>query len=197
MICYQTRYEDGVFIGTAQANADPLTPGSYALPGGCVATAPPAFNAGQQARWDAGAWIIEALSHVVMLPAGGAAISWDGANLTIAIVPVPTLTAGQSATFDGATWTVTTPPPPAPVPQSFRSQDLMAQFTTADLTAIQTAISGSANMLLLWYSLLAQQDPMTVGNARVTAGWGALVQVLGQPRMNAIATALGVTALVV
>jgi hypothetical protein len=32
---------------------------------------------------------------------------------------------------------------------------------------------------------------MVVQNARFQAGWAALVQVLGQPRMSTIATALG------
>jgi hypothetical protein len=34
---------------------------------------------------------------------------------------------------------------------------------------------------------------MVVQNARFQAGWAALVQVLGQPRMSTIATALGLT----
>ena len=38
---------------------------------------------------------------------------------------------------------------------------------------------------------LVQRDPMVVQNARFQAGWAALVQVLGQPRMSMIATALG------
>jgi len=37
---------------------------------------------------------------------------------------------------------------------------------------------------------LVQRDPMVVQNARFQAGWAALVQVLGQPRMSTIATAL-------
>jgi hypothetical protein len=69
----------------------------------------------------------------------------------------------------------------------------MAQLTAADITTIQAAISGNPSFMLLWYSLLAQRDPMVVTNARFLAGWAALVRVLGAARMTAIATALGVT----
>jgi hypothetical protein len=77
--------------------------------------------------------------------------------------------------------------------QTVLSQDLMAQFTATDAAAIQTAIAASQPFWLLWYQLQAQKDPMLVTNARFLAGWSALVQVLGQPRMTAIATAIGVT----
>jgi hypothetical protein len=82
------------------------------------------------------------------------------------------------------------PPPP---PQSVLSQDLMAQFTVADYGLIKANIATNDQFGLLWSSLQAQRDPMLVTNARFKAGWSALVQVLGQPRMTSIATALGVT----
>jgi|ERR1700730_1045197 len=82
----------------------------------------------------------------------------------------------------------------APVPpQGILSQDLMAQFTVADYSAIKTAIAANDQFGLLWSQMQAQKDPMLVTNARFLAGWNALVQVLGQPRMTAIATTLGVT----
>jgi hypothetical protein len=80
-----------------------------------------------------------------------------------------------------------------PKPQTILSQDLMAQFTTADLTAIKSAIDANIQFWGLWNALTTQKDPMIVNNARFLSGWGALVQVLGQSRMDAIATALGVT----
>ena len=46
---------------------------------------------------------------------------------------------------------------------------------------------------LIWSAMLAQRGPMVASNARFQAGWAALVQVLGQPRMSTIATALGLT----
>lgn len=79
------------------------------------------------------------------------------------------------------------------VPQTVLSQDLMAQFTADDAGLIQTAIAGNTQFWLLWSAMQAQRDPMLVTNARFLAGWSALVTVLGQPRMDAIATALGVT----
>lgn len=78
-------------------------------------------------------------------------------------------------------------------PQSILSQDLMAQFTAADAAAIQAAVASNAQFWLLWSAMQAQKDPMIVTNARFLAGWNALVQVLGQARMDAIATALGVS----
>lgn len=82
-------------------------------------------------------------------------------------------------------------------PQTVLSQDLMAQFTATDAAAIQAAIAGNVQFWLLWQALTTQKDPMLVTNARFLSGWNALVTVLGQPRMNAIATALNAPALVV
>jgi hypothetical protein len=82
---------------------------------------------------------------------------------------------------------------PAAAQQTVLSQDLMAQFTAADAALIQTAIASNAQFWLLWSALQAQRDPMLVTSARFKAGWAALVQVLGAPRMATIATALGVT----
>ena len=82
--------------------------------------------------------------------------------------------------------------PPAP-PASILSQDLMAQFTVADYGTIKAAVAASDPFGLLWVSLQTQKDPMIVTNARFLSGWSALVSVLGQPRMTAISTALGVT----
>ena len=96
------------------------------------------------------------------------------------------------------TWNGTALVPPAapvvpPFPETVLSQDLMAQFTAADASAIQAAIAANVSFWLLWQALTAQRDPMIVTNARFLAGWNVLVQVLGQARMTAIATALGVT----
>ena len=85
--------------------------------------------------------------------------------------------------------------PPAPAPQTFLPQDLMAQFTPADMTKIMGAVTADATgqTALLWYAMVANRDPMVVTNARVKQGWQALVSVLGTDRTNAIAAALGVT----
>jgi hypothetical protein len=85
------------------------------------------------------------------------------------------------------------PSPPAQI----LSQDMMAQFTIDDITKIKAAVDASMPFYLLWTSLQAQKDPMQITNARFLTGWSALVSVLGQARMNEIATALGATSLVV
>ncbi|NEU94814.1 hypothetical protein [Bradyrhizobium uaiense] len=78
-------------------------------------------------------------------------------------------------------------------PESVLPQDLMAQFTADDMGKIQTAIASSPANSLLWYAMVAQRDPMWVTNARFLAGWTALVNILGSPRMSQIASALNVT----
>lgn len=78
-------------------------------------------------------------------------------------------------------------------PETVLPQDMMALLTPDDMTKIMTAISGNAQMALLWYSMVAQRDPMLVANVRFQAGWGALMQVLGAARMAEIASALGIT----
>jgi hypothetical protein len=82
--------------------------------------------------------------------------------------------------------------PPAP-PAQVLSQDLIAQFTVTDFTAIKTAVASSDQLALMWAQMQAQKDPMIVTNARFLAGWDALITVLGATRMTAIATALGIT----
>jgi hypothetical protein len=86
--------------------------------------------------------------------------------------------------------------PPA-APAQILSQDLMAQFTSSDASAIQAAVAGNVQFWLLWSAMQAQKDPMLITNARFLSGWNALVTVLGQTRMNAIATSLGAPSLVV
>jgi hypothetical protein len=93
----------------------------------------------------------------------------------------------------GWSGTALVPPPPAPVtpfPQTVLPQDLMAQFTADDAAKIQAAVSSNSLFWLLWSAMQAQKDPMHITNERFQAGWAALVQVLGQPRMATIATAL-------
>lgn len=81
----------------------------------------------------------------------------------------------------------------ASIPQFARSQDLMTQFTSDDLTKIKAAIDANIQFWGFWSALQAQADPMFVSSARFQAGWTALVQVLGVTRMNAIAIALKIT----
>lgn len=105
-------------------------------------------------------------------------------------VEVADATSTMDSFVDGAVAAYVPPPQP---PQQILSQDLMAQFTTDDLTKIRTAVDGNIQFWGLWSAMQAQSEPMGVTNARFLTGWGALVQVLGTTRMAAIATALGVT----
>lgn len=82
---------------------------------------------------------------------------------------------------------------PLPAEQSVLSQDLMAQFTAADAAAIQAAVASNVQFWLLWSAMQAQKDPMVITNSRFLAGWAALKQVLGAPRLVEIAAALGVS----
>ena len=73
----------------------------------------------------------------------------------------------------------------------------MAQLTAADIASIQSGVTSNSSYALLWYSMLAQRDPMDVTSTRFLSGWSSLVAILGQPRMNEIAAALNVPSLVV
>jgi len=54
---YQTD-DEGYLIGAVEADHDPLTPGNFLIPRGCVTQQPPATAANQIARWSNGAWEI-------------------------------------------------------------------------------------------------------------------------------------------
>lgn len=112
----------------------------------------------------------------------------DGTTITGAFANPQGFITTPMSPSDPAVSAFMNPPPP----QTVLSQDLMAQFTVADYSAIVAAVAGNASFGLLWVSLQTQKDPMVVTNARFLAGWAALTQVLGAPRMAAIATALSV-----
>lgn len=52
----------GYLVGIVPADPDPLQPGAWLIPGGCIDVAAPAVPDGQRARWVAGAWQFEAAS---------------------------------------------------------------------------------------------------------------------------------------
>lgn len=58
MIAYQTN-DEGIFIGTTEADESPLEPGVFHYPRGAVAVAPPNIPPGQRARWQAVRWVLE------------------------------------------------------------------------------------------------------------------------------------------
>lgn len=58
MQVYQTD-ENGYFVGETYADPDPLESGSWLIPGGCVAVAPPTMSDGQKAKWQSGRWVVE------------------------------------------------------------------------------------------------------------------------------------------
>jgi len=58
MTVYQTD-RDGYLVSPVDADPDPMNPGEWLFPGGCVGTAPPTLAANEAARWVNGAWIKE------------------------------------------------------------------------------------------------------------------------------------------
>lgn len=126
MICYQTR-SDGVFLGTATADPDPEEPGRFALPGGCVELDPPPFDAGQRARWENGAWLIEADPDKHMDGYDvGLLVSWDSAEFVLERVPKPELADNQQAEWNGSEWVITDIPEQPPLPPPAPSRDQIA-----------------------------------------------------------------------
>lgn len=49
----------GYFVGTTYADEDPLVPGNWLIPGGCVDVVAPEIPVGKRARWVAGNWVFE------------------------------------------------------------------------------------------------------------------------------------------
>lgn len=58
MIAYQTD-DNGIYIGTTEADESPLEPGVFHYPRGAVAVAPPNIPEGQRARWANVRWVLE------------------------------------------------------------------------------------------------------------------------------------------
>lgn len=120
---YQTRYEDGVFIGVVIADRCPVTHKGWIVPGAAYLDAPPPFDYGKQARRAGAKWIIEnapvqtsfvtfdGLEHLC-----GVLIKWDGeARDTMHVMP-PTLEPHQMAEWTGKKWEVRNKPKPKFIP---------------------------------------------------------------------------------
>lgn len=64
MLVYQLG-RDGEFVAVVSADIDPMEPGRYLIPGGCVTVPPPAFSPEERAVWrhlkvgEEGQWMIE------------------------------------------------------------------------------------------------------------------------------------------
>lgn len=50
---------NGYFVGTTYADEDPLTPGEWLIPGGCVDVGAPGVGSDKRARWVSGDWVLE------------------------------------------------------------------------------------------------------------------------------------------
>ena len=119
-VCYQTRYEDGVFVGTALAELDPREPSRLVLPGACVETAPPPYPGGCQARWSNGVWVIENAPPQAGVRDGvpyGVQVKWDGADFEGVLVAAPQVGKNQRAEWDGKAWRLIDLPAPDVPPQ--------------------------------------------------------------------------------
>lgn len=53
----------GYFVGPALADANPMEPGAFLIPGGCVELEPPQVEPGKRYRNEAGAWVAEAIQE--------------------------------------------------------------------------------------------------------------------------------------
>ena len=112
------------------------------------------------------------------------------------VIAIQNDSVGGNWTYNGTSLVPPAPPDEA-APITVTPQDLMAQLTAADIASIQSGVTSNSSYALLWYSMLAQRDPMDVTSTRFLSGWSSLVAILGQPRMNEIAAALNVPSLVV
>jgi hypothetical protein len=81
--------------------------------------------------------------------------------------------------------------PDAP-PPSFLARDLLAQLTTADLTAIEGATAANTDLRLLWIKLRAQgEKPVIASGDSFAQGWAGLTAAIGAGRAGDLADALG------
>ena len=60
MNVYQTD-EQGYFVGVTTADADPLNPTEWLIPGGCVTTEPHSAPEGSRVKWDGSQWVNEVI----------------------------------------------------------------------------------------------------------------------------------------
>lgn len=99
-------------------------------------------------------------------------------------------TADAGDTFDGKDY-VRPAPPPKPDATTFRARDLVSLFTPQDFDAITKAAGGSAQ-IGLWLAMLYSRGEKLIDMNGQTfpQAWGALVQVLGQPRADELLAAL-------
>lgn len=51
--------EDGFLVGPVTAEPDPLQPGHWLIPRGCITVPPPEVPTGQRARWTGEHWVLE------------------------------------------------------------------------------------------------------------------------------------------
>jgi hypothetical protein len=137
------------------------------------------------------------MSYNKLLDLSGNAIAMVLRSDGVFVLTDPSATDADAVQYQSWLSSGNTLGPAASRPARVTSQDLMAQFTSSDASAIQAAVAGNVQFWLLWSSMQAQKDPMLITNARFLSGWNALVTVLGQARMNAIATSLGAPSLVV
>ncbi len=64
MNCTVYRVVNGFYAGEHvldKGDLNPRAPDTWLIPAGCVTVAPPDLRDGEQARWDGGAWVIEAV----------------------------------------------------------------------------------------------------------------------------------------
>lgn len=54
---YQTD-ANGIYVGKALAYESPLEPGTFLIPAGCVAKAPPTAPKGKVQQWNGASWVL-------------------------------------------------------------------------------------------------------------------------------------------
>lgn len=60
MEVYQTN-QDGYYVGSLLADPDPLEPGNWLIPGGCVTTPPPTYGENELPVWNGSEWQVVAV----------------------------------------------------------------------------------------------------------------------------------------
>lgn len=83
------------------------------------------------------------------------------------------------------------PADPPPVPHYVLARDILDKFSDADYAAMKATIAQNQAAARFYDTLLVRgEKAIDLDGERFTAAWGLIVQVLGQPRADAIMSAL-------
>jgi hypothetical protein len=168
MEVYQIDHE-GYFLYAVQARPDPLTPGAYLIPGGCITTAPPASTDTHWPRWVNNAWTLVPLAPQIPLdqltPEQELTLWRDGATLSFAQTLIGLKEEAWMSEADCLAWSLGTLP--AVILAAISSLDESLQYEATVRARIPSVISRNY-MLVNFLGTLNSKTPEEIDTFFVT-----------------------------